>query len=83
MPAPESSPERSLVEVRLKVHGHGSQPFPSSISVPAGTTVREVIRGLGLSPEGHSSWWEGEPVPLDLPLGKKGLLELVGTFSGG
>ncbi len=73
----------SLVEVRLKVHGHGSRPFPPSISVPVGTTVREVIRGLDLSPEGHSSWWDGEPVPLDLPLLERGFLELVGTFSGG
>ena len=53
------------------------------LSVRMGTTLRALLPALGLFVEGTALWWDGEPVPSDLPVTRNGTLEIVGTFSGG
>ena len=62
--------------------GWGSRP-ETELAVQRGTSLRSLLRGLGLFVEGTALWWDGEPVPSDFPVTRSGRLEIVGTFSGG
>jgi len=53
------------------------------MEVAPGTLVREVVRRIGLAPEGTAVLLDGAPVPLDQPLDREGKIVVVPTFSGG
>jgi len=53
------------------------------LEVVSGTLVREVVRGVGLAPEGTSVTMDGSPVPLDQPIDRAGKIVVFPTFSGG
>lgn len=54
-----------------------------SVTVPAGTLVRTVIRHAHQAPEGCVVLIDGLPVPLDTPLERALRLVVLPTFSGG
>ncbi len=72
-------------ELRVRVvfgPGCGGRP-ETDLAVPPGTSLRNLLPGLGLFVEGTALWWDGEPVPSDFRVTRSGRLEVVGTFSGG
>ncbi|HTW56258.1 MAG TPA: hypothetical protein VMG36_07480 [Thermoplasmata archaeon] len=54
-----------------------------SISVVAGSRVRDALRAIGQAPEGCAVTIDGVSVPLDLPVERAVRLVVVPTFSGG
>ncbi len=82
---PEALPlSASPVLVRVTVELARAAPQePRSVTVPSGSQVREVLKRLGLAPEGSAVLKEGVSVPLDLALESDVRLTVVPTFSGG
>ncbi|HTT73570.1 MAG TPA: MoaD/ThiS family protein [Thermoplasmata archaeon] len=52
-------------------------------AVAPGTRVRELVRSLGVAPEGCAVLIDAVSVPLDTPLTDPVTLVVVPTFSGG
>ena len=71
------------VEVRLVFSSGFEGRKPTTLSVSPGTPMKALLRTLGLPPEGTVLFWNGEPVPSDLPVPGPGDLEIVRSFSGG
>jgi len=53
------------------------------VLVPAGTTVRALLRAEGQAPEGCAVLVGETPLPLDTPIVRAMRLTIVPTFSGG
>jgi sulfur carrier protein ThiS len=72
------------VRVHLAPGGRpGDRARDEELEVPEGWTLRDILRKLSVPVEGCALWWNGEPVPSDLPVASAGELEVVPTFSGG
>jgi sulfur carrier protein ThiS len=71
------------VELRVRVTGAPRPVPPRTITVPRGSSLRDVLRQLSMPVEGSALWLDGEPVPSDRPVERSGELEIVSTFSGG
>ena len=72
-----------MVTVELVVERAGSTGRGSTISVPSGTRVRDVLRRADLAPEGSAVLENGVPIPLDSRVERDVLLTVLPTFSGG
>jgi len=68
------------VEVEVERAG---RPARHSRQVPTGTLVKEIVRSVGVAPEGAAVLVEGVSVPLDTPVVRPLHLVVVPTFSGG
>jgi len=79
-PLPLSASSTVRVEVEL-ARARGS--VVQAREVAPGTLVREVVRSVGMAPEGSAVLVDGISVPLDLPITGPVHLVLVSTFSGG
>jgi sulfur carrier protein ThiS len=78
--ASRSSP---MVSVRFDV-ARGRRPGPvATVSVPAGTRLRDLLRAQGYAPEGSAVLLDGQPVPLDTKIERPVRFTVVPTFSGG
>jgi sulfur carrier protein ThiS len=69
-----------LIEVEVARAGR-SHVF--QVEVAVGTSVREVVRQVGQSPEGAVVLLDETPIPLDQSLDRALRLTVVPTFSGG
>jgi sulfur carrier protein ThiS len=83
-PRPESLPLSASPTLRIHLEvvraGRSSR---HTLTVPAGTPLRAVLRSIGQPAEGSAVLSGGRPVPLDLPLEKSARFTVIPTFSGG
>ncbi len=82
-PTPAPATVAPTVEVRLIFASGFEGREPTSVSVSPGSPLKALLQTLGLPPEGTVLFWNGEPVPSDLPVPGPGDLEIVRSFSGG
>jgi sulfur carrier protein ThiS len=83
-PTPETLPlsASGVVTVELSVVRGGRSPSVS-LTVPRGTPIRRVLRQAGHAPEGCAVLVDGVPWPLDRPVERDLVLDVLPTFSGG
>ena len=55
----------------------------SQIETPGNTTIRELIKGLGLNPQSVLAVREGKLVSNETWLGKEDEIKLISVISGG
>jgi sulfur carrier protein ThiS len=79
-PAPPGGTDE--IEIVIEVL-RGGRTTVRSERVSAGTTVRVLLRRVGVAPEGCAVLLRDRSVPLDLPLDRPERLTVVPTFSGG
>jgi len=72
----------SLLTVTVEI-ARAATSAHHAVEVPRGTLVRDVVRSLGVSPEGCMVLVEETPVPLDTPIDAPTRITVVPTFSGG
>ena len=83
-PTPEILPLSASGLVRVEVSVvRGGRSAPASLTVPAGTPVRRILRLAGHAPEGCAVLVNGIPWPLDRPVDHDLALDVLPTFSGG
>ncbi len=82
--APETLPLSALPLLSVEVEvARGAAGAVRTVEVAPGTTVRELLRSLGRSPEGCAVLEGDRPLPSDTPLQHACRLTVVPTFSGG
>jgi len=82
VPGPLPLSASSTVRVQVEVARAGRSTSLER-SVPVGTLVRAVVRGVGEAPEGSAVLVDGVSVPLDTPITTPLRLTVIPTFSGG
>ncbi len=80
LPLSASPGGRVRVEIEVARAGRSSVV---TLEVPAGTTVRTLLRQLGQAPEGSAVLVRDTPISLDTAVETDIRLTVVPTFSGG
>ena len=79
---PLSAPLLAPVEVRVEIVRAGAS-VSETHRVAYGTTIRGLLRSMGLSSEGCAVLLGDRPLPADEPIVAPLTLTVVPTFSGG